>query len=86
MSDAFTRELEEAEISGITRNSWVHIEATNFATFAREVSGFAADRDRLASLDVTTPVPWQVLALWPHFIAVAFALSLAKAIATYSLL
>lgn len=85
LSNAFTKELEVAESAGLERD-WERIAVMNLANYAREVSGFAMTRDRIASMNVTLPLPEWLLIFWPHLIAFGFALSLAKAIASYSLL
>lgn len=85
LSNAFTKELEAAESARLEWN-WERTEVMNLANYAREVSGFATDRDRIASINVTLPFPEWLLFFWPHLIAIGFALSLAKATASYSLL
>lgn len=86
LSAAFTKELEVAGGTFVDPNGWPRIEVMNLANYAREVSGFAADRDRFQSSNVVRPIPWQVLMFWPHLLAFGFALKLAKTVAGYSLL
>ena len=73
-----------AEPGGLLSDA--RIEAENLAIMTNEVAEFAATRDRLQSIDIPKPIPPIVVVFWPHFLAVGFALSLAKAIAAYFLI
>lgn len=85
LSNAFTKELEAAENDRLEWD-WERIEVKNLANYAREVSGFATDRDHFASINVAMPIPGWFFIFWPHLIAIGFAVSLSRAIASYSLL